>query len=151
MKYLVLSHYHNLFSPSLNVCFQENILYQYFNIWFKFKSNDSSIVMMQILARRILCCGSNRQIHTDYRNPVEKKGWHGHSLSERGQEGYRAQERELTPAWTGFYCFSGHMTSRMVLIYYAQVHFRWLHKTKERMLLITSKRKDICKCKRKSG
>ena len=26
-----------------------------------------------------------------------------------------------TPAWTGFYCFSGHITSRMVLIYYAQV------------------------------
>ena len=32
----------------------------------------------------------------------------------------------LTPAWTGFYCFSGHITSRMVLIYYAQVRFRWL-------------------------
>ena len=30
------------------------------------------------------------------------------------------------PAWTGFYCFSGHMTSRMVLVYYAQVHHRWL-------------------------
>ena len=30
------------------------------------------------------CCGYNIQIHTDYRNPVEKKGWHGHSLSERG-------------------------------------------------------------------
>ena len=40
--------------------------------------------LMRILASRILCCGSNRQIHTDYRNPVEKKGWHGHSLSERG-------------------------------------------------------------------
>ena len=46
---------------------------------------------MQILVSRILCCGSNGQIHTDYRNPVEKKGWHGHSLSERGLE--RAQER----------------------------------------------------------
>ena len=29
-------------------------------------------------------------------------------------------------ALTGFYCFSGHITLRMVLIYYAQVHFRWL-------------------------
>ena len=29
-------------------------------------------------------CGCNIQIHTDYRNPVEEKGWHGHSLSERG-------------------------------------------------------------------
>ena len=41
----------------------------------------------------------------------------------RGLE--RAQET-LTPAWTGFYCFSGHITSRIVLIYYAQVHWRWL-------------------------
>ena len=57
-----------------------------------------------IPAHRIRCCGGSRQIHTDYRNPVEKKGWHGRSLSERGQE------RELTPAWTGFYCFSGNVT-----------------------------------------
>ena len=41
---------------------------------------------------------------------------------ERGQEG----ERALTPAWTGFYWFSGYITSRMVLIYYAQVLCRWL-------------------------
>ena len=46
-----------------------------------------------------------------------EKGQHGHSLSER--EG-------PDPAWTGFYCFSGHITSRMVLIYYAQVRFGWL-------------------------
>ena len=32
----------------------------------------------------------------------------------------------MTPAWTGFYCYSGHITWRMVLIYYAQVHCRWL-------------------------
>ena len=38
----------------------------------------------------------------------------------------RAQESKPTPAWTGFYCFSGHITSRMVLIDYAQVHYRWL-------------------------
>ena len=31
-----------------------------------------------------------------------------------------------TLALTGFYCFSGHITLRMVLIYYAQVLFRWL-------------------------
>ena len=57
-----------------------------------------------------------RQIHKDYRSPVEKKGQHDLSLSER--------ERALTPAWTGFYCFSGYITLRMVLIYYAQVHCR---------------------------
>ena len=45
--------------------------------------------------------------------------------------------------------FSGHITWRMVLIYYAQVRFRQLQKTKERMLLITSKRKDIYKLKGK--
>ena len=41
----------------------------------------------------------------------------------------------------------------MVLIYYAQVNFGGylLQKTKERMLLITSKKKDICKYNGKSG
>ena len=71
-----------------------------------------------IRASRILCCGGNRQIHTDYRNPVEKKGLQA-ALGVRD----RAPE---TPAWTGFYCFSRHITSRMVLIYYAQVCFGWL-------------------------
>ena len=35
--------------------------------------------MTQIAAHRICCCGRNIQIHTDYRNPVEEKGLHGHS------------------------------------------------------------------------
>ena len=73
---------------------------------------------MRILGSRILCCSSNRQIHTDYRNPVEKKGLHGCSLSERGGP--------ETPTWTGFYCSSGYSTLRMVLIYYAQVRCRRL-------------------------
>ena len=34
------------------------------------------------------------------------------------------EESAPTLALTGFYCFSGHITSRVVLIYYAQVHFR---------------------------
>ena len=46
---------------------------------------------------------------------MEKKGWYGHSLSEGP-----------TPAWTGFYCFSGHNTLRVVLVYSAQITFRWL-------------------------
>ena len=56
----------------------------------------------------------------DYRNPVEKKGWHYHSLSER--EGERAREpnpcldRLLLLFWAHYI--------RIVLIYYAQVHFR---------------------------
>ena len=80
--------------------------------------------LTQILARKIQCCGCDIQIHMDYRNPVEEKGRHGHSLSERGREGQRERKRDPTPAWTGFYCFSGHITSRMVLIYDAQVHHR---------------------------
>ena len=35
-------------------------------------------------------------------------------------------------ALTGFYCFSGHITLRMVLVYYAQVRFRWLPFTEDK-------------------
>ena len=38
----------------------------------------------------------------------------------------KSKRGPLTPAWTGFYCFSGHITLRVILIYYAQVHHRWL-------------------------
>ena len=46
------------------------------------------------------------------------------------------EESAPTLALTGFYCFSGHIILRMVLIYYAQVCFKRLQKTKERVLLI---------------
>ena len=36
------------------------------------------------------------------------------------------EESAPTLALIGFYCFSGHMTLRMVLVFYAQVQFRWL-------------------------
>ena len=36
------------------------------------------------------------------------------------------EESAPTLALTGFYCFSRHITFRMVLICYAQVRFRWL-------------------------
>ena len=36
------------------------------------------------------------------------------------------EESALTLALTGFYCFSGHITLRMALIYYAQACCRWL-------------------------
>ena len=39
--------------------------------------------LMWTLAGRSVCCGCNGQIHTDDRNPVEKKGRHGRSLRER--------------------------------------------------------------------
>ena len=35
-------------------------------------------------------------------------------------------ESSLTLASTGLYCFSGHITWRMILIYYAQARFGWL-------------------------
>ena len=67
--------------------------------------------MMQILAVGSMCCDSNGQIHTDYRNPVEKKAWHSHSLKGRVP---------LILAWTGFYCFSSSITSRRVFIHHCQ-------------------------------
>ena len=33
----------------------------------------------------------------DYRNPVEEKGWHGHSLSEREDKRARESPREPDP------------------------------------------------------
>ena len=49
-----------------------------------------------------------------------------------------------TLALTGFYCFSGHIALRMVLIYYAQVRFRWLSFTE-------SKREDVANYIREEG
>ena len=37
------------------------------------------------------------KFHMDYRNPVEKKGWQGHSLSEREGERARESPREPNP------------------------------------------------------
>ena len=73
--------------------------------------------MTQIPARRICCCGRNMPIHTDYRNPVEEKGRHDHSLK---------MGSAPTLAFTGLYCFSRPLTSKMVLLYYAKVCFGWL-------------------------
>ena len=63
--------------------------------------------VMRILASRILCCVSNRQIHMDYPVPWRKRD--GTTILLRGEC--------LDPALTGFYCFSGHITLKMVLIY----------------------------------
>ena len=60
-------------------------------------------------------------------------------VEEKGQLSHSQEERASSLVLTGFYCFSGHITLWMILIYYAQVRFRryLLQKTKERMLLIT--------------
>ena len=97
-------------------------------------------------ARRIRGC--NGQIHMDYKNPVEKKGWHGHSLSERGREGQSA--------WP--------LPGQAFIAFLGTLHWGWssftmhsfavgdylLQVTKERMLLITSKRRML-QIKGKSG
>ena len=62
------------------------------------------------------------------------------SCGKKGTAGPLSHEKSApTLALTGFYFFSGHITLRMVLVYYAQVRFGGylLQKTKERVLLIT--------------
>ena len=54
-------------------------------------------LLTQTPACRIWCHGCNMQIHTDYRNPVEKKGWHDHSLREGERARESLRERETTP------------------------------------------------------
>ena len=83
-----------------------------------------------------MCCDCDQQIHKDYRSPVEKKVRHEYSLSER--EG-------LTPAWTGFCCFSGYITYRIVLIYYTQVPFGGLPFTENKGEVVANyfKEKDV--------
>ena len=60
------------------------------------------------------------------------------------REGKRARESP-TPAWTGFYCFSGHITSgwSSFTMDRLAVGDYLLQTTKERMLLITSKRRML--------
>ena len=99
--------------------------------------------VMQIPASRILCCGGNRQIHTDYRNPVEKKGLCPCFLSQReGPETLPGHAfivflGTLHQEWSSF------TMHRFVLGGYL------LQPTRKRMLLNTSK--DICKSQGKSG
>ena len=106
----------------------------------------SKINVTWILAGGILCCGSDRQTHTDYRNPVEKKGLHSLSLSEREGPPSRLPPGQAFTVFLGtlHQGWSSFTMHRFVLGGYL------LQTTKERMLLNTSK-KDICKCKGKSG
>ena len=72
------------------------------------------------------------------------------SCGEKGMARPHSQEEStLILALAGFYCFSGRITLRMIHIYYAQVRFRQLQKTKERVLLITLKRRVFANVKGK--
>ena len=69
---------------------------------------------------------------------MDKFTWTTESCGEKGTAWPLSQEESAsTLALTGFYCFSGHSTLSMVFIYFVQVRFRRLQKTKERVLLIT--------------
>ena len=58
---------------------------------------------------------------------MEEFTWTTESCGGKGMAWPLSQEESAsTLAWTGFYCFSGHITLKMVLIYYAEVRFRWL-------------------------
>ena len=88
--------------------------------------------------RSLACsvCGvvaETRQIHTDYK-----------SCGGKGTAGPLFREEHPTLALTGFYCFSGHITLRMVLIYYVQVPFRWLP-------FMENKGEDVANCIKKEG
>ena len=70
-----------------------------------------------------------RQIHTDYQVLLRKRD--SVATFSRGEHlaapwPLSQKESASTVALTGFYCFSEHITLRMVLIYYLQVHCRWL-------------------------
>ena len=86
----------------------------------------------------------------DYRNPVEKKGWHGHSLRQR--EGERARERARPLPGQAFIAFLGTLYQgwSSFTMHRFTVGDYLLQKTKERMLLITSKRRML-QIKGKSG
>ena len=72
----------------------------------------------------------------DYRSPVEKKQWHGHSLSERGPRLLPGQAfiAFLGTLHRGWFSFTMHRFA---------VGDYLLQTTKERMLLITSKERML--------
>ena len=79
--------------------------------------------LMRTLARRVRVLWLQWTNSHRLRKSCGEKGT-ARPLSE--WERARGPDSARTPARTGFYCFSGYITSRMVLIYYAQVHCRWL-------------------------
>ena len=82
----------------------------------------------------------------DYRNPVGKKGWHGHSLSERGHDGQREPPEKARPLpGQAFIDFLGtlHGGWSSFTVHRFTVGDYLLQTTKGRKLLITSKRRML--------
>ena len=93
-----------------------------------------------------MCCGCDGQIHIDYRSPVEKKGQHGHSLSEREREGQkRAPAKALPLSGQAFIAFLGTLYCgwSSFTMHRFTVGDYLLQITKDRILLITSKRRML--------
>ena len=71
-----------------------------------------------------VCCGCDKQIHMDYRSPVEKRDGTAtlsHSLSERdGRD--PCLDRLLLLFWAHYFEDGPHL----IICTGAQVHFRWL-------------------------
>ena len=106
--------------------------------------------LMQILAHRIHC-GSSIQIHTDYRNPVEEKGWRGHSLKRRAPlSALATPSRGECPdpcLVQAFIVFLGPLHQRRSSFTMQRfVLGGYLLQTRERVSLNTSK-EDICNVK----
>ena len=74
--------------------------------------------------------------------PVEKKGQCGHSLKRRAP-GPLTLDRLLLLSWAHYSEDGPHLL--------CTGSFRWLQKTRERVLPITSEKKDISRYKGKSG
>ena len=117
-------------------------------LWFYIRCEpeqySSSTFVMRMPARGIHVLGKQWKNSQGLPSPVEEKGLHGHSLKGRAPRSLPWQDfiAFLGTLYWGWSSFTMH---RFALGGYL------LQKTKERMLLITSKRKDICKCKGKSG
>ena len=76
---------------------------------------------------------------------IDKYAWTTESCGGKGTAQPLSQkESALTLASIGFYCFSGYITLRMVLIYYAQFRFRWL-------LFTENKGEDVTNYIKKEG
>ena len=95
-----------------------------FSVWLLSLTFACETLLMQILALGICVLWQQWTNSHGLQKSCGEKGtaW---PLSKR--EGVRAREspqESQTPAQTGFYCLSGYITSRMVLIYYAQVYCR---------------------------
>ena len=98
-----------------------------------FKLQGEALVMWSLACSVCGVVAEMRQIHTDYQVLWRKRD--STATLSRG---------EHTLALTGFCCLSGHITLRMVLIYYAQVCFRLLPFT-------DNKGEDVAKYIKKEG